>query len=287
MNALTSMIFTILLATVSSGMMDVVANDSCHYSNDGICDEPPLEGGCAVGTDMNDCIGERYYPCQYINDGVCDEGPDHQYCLPGTDTNDCCENGMLKTWNETDINFGRDLSDAICEGFILDYRRMMATTPIQEEITPMTCSGVLECSTILQDEKSNEVNKETKDQFLSSLFFQFIFVYCSCIYYQRIIDGLEFIRDNIGIILKIWCNIIKCIIYLFLLALSIGIVVSAIGDQEKEKEMTLLKIMGLVAFLDYVDERENNRVEDEGEDEVYRRWRRRRERHNAVPLDRL
>ena len=169
MNALTSMIFTILLANVSSGMMDVVANDSCHYSNDGTCDEPVLEGGCAVGTDMNDCIGERYYPCQYINDGVCDEGPDHQYCLPGTDTNDCCENGMLKNWNETDINFGRDLSGAICEGFILDYRRMMATTPIQEEITPMTCSGVLECSNLLQEEKSNELKKETLEPIINEL----------------------------------------------------------------------------------------------------------------------
>ena len=279
MNALTSMIFTILLANVSSGMMDVVANDSCHYSNDGTCDEPVLEGGCAVGTDMNDCIGERYYPCQYINDGVCDEGPDHQYCLPGTDTNDCCENGMLKTWNETDINFGRDLSGAICEGFILDYRRMMATTPIQEEITPMTCSGVLECSNLLQEEKSNEVKKETKNQFLSSLFFQFIFVYCSCIYYQRIIDGLEFIRDNIDIIFKIWCNILKCIVYLFLLAVSIGAVFSAIGD--KEKEQGLLKVMGLVAFLDYVDERENERGgEGVDEEEEYRRWRRRRDRYN-------
>ncbi len=278
MNALTSMISTILLSTVSSGMMDVVANDSCHYSDDGICDEPLLEGGCVVGTDMNDCIGERYYPCQYINDGVCDEGPDHQYCLPGTDTNDCCENGMLKTWNETDINFGRDLSGAICEGFILDYRKMMATTPIQEEVTPITCSGVLECSNLLQEKKSTTVQKETKNQFLSSLFFQFIFVYCSCIYYQRIIDGLEFIRDNIDIIFKIWCNILKCFVYLFLLAVSIGAVFSAIGD--KEKEQGLLKVMGLIAFLDYVDERENERGEGVDEEEEYRRWRRRRDRYN-------
>ena len=228
MNALTSMIFTILLTTVSSGMVNIVDNDTFHYSN---------EGG-------------KYLP--YEN---------------------------LKKCNGTDINFGGDLSGAICEGLPFEYRKNMSTTPIQEKITPMTCSGVLECSRLLQDKKSNEVQKEKNNQFLSSLFFQFIFVYCSCIYYQRIIDGLEFIRDNIDIIFKIWCNILKCIVYLFLLAVSIGAVLSAIGDKEKEHE--LLKVFGFLAFLDYVDERGNNRGEEEvDEEEEYRRWRRRRELYN-------
>ena len=267
------------LFTLFSLIISGCATDTCHYSKDGICDEPPLEGGCAVGTDTTDCMFEPFTPCQYINDGVCDEGPEHQYCLPGTDTNDCCENGTLKTWNETNINFGRDLSGAVCEGFLLDYRRMMAITPLEEEITPMTCSGVLECSSLIQEEKSNEVQKETKNQFLSTIFFQLIFVYCSCIYYQRIIDGMEFIRDNIDIIFKILCNIFKCIVYLFLLAVSIGVVFSAIGD--KEKELTLMKTLGFVAFLDYVDERENGRGEEGlDEEEEYRRWRRRRDRYN-------
>ena len=266
------------LFTIFSIVSTCWAIDTCNYSNDGICDEPPLEGGCAVGTDTTDCMYQPFYPCEYINDGVCDEGPEHQYCLPGTDTNDCCGNGTLRIWNETDINFGRDLSGAVCEGFLLEYRKMMSISPIEEEITPMTCSGVLECGTLLKDEKNKEAKKETKDQFISSLFFQMIFVYCSCIYYQRIIDGMEFIRDNIDIIFKIWCNILKCFIYLFLLAVSIGAVFSAIGDQEKEP--VLLKTLGFVAFLDYVDERENDRGEGEGEEDEYRRWRRRRDRYN-------
>ena len=90
---------------------------------------------------------------------------------------------------------------------------------------------------------------------------------------------MEFIRDNIDIIFNILCNIFKCIVYLFLLAVSIGAVFSAIGD--KEKELTLMKTLGFVAFLDYVDERENRRREEGGdEEEEYRRWRRRRDRYN-------
>ena len=271
-----NMMISLLFSLLTTGE---TIDDSCHYSYDGMCDEPPLEGGCAIGTDTTDCMFEPFTPCQYIDDGVCDEGPEHQYCLPGTDTNDCCENGTLRTWNTTNINFGRDLSDAICEGFLLDYRMMTATTPIQEEVTPMTCSGVLECDAILHSNNNKEVEKEKKDKYMLSLLFQAFFVYCSCIYYQRIIDGLEFIRDNIDIIFSIMCNIFKCIVYLFLLMLSIGVVVSSIGDQEKE--LVLLKIFGFLAFLDYVDERENRRREEgSDEEEEYRRWRRRRDRYN-------
>lgn len=266
------------LFTVFSMISTGLASDTCHYSKDGICDEPPLEGGCAVGTDTTDCMYEPFSPCEYINDGVCDEGPENQYCLPGTDTNDCCENGTLKVWNETDINFGRDLSDAVCEEFLLEYRKIMSISP-NEEINPMTCSGALECRGLLQDEKVNESKRyEQNGQIISSLFLQMIFVYCSCIYYQRIIDGMEFIRDNIDIIFKIWCNILKCCIYLFLLIVCIGVVFSAIGD--KEKEPALLKTLGFLAFLDYVDERENDRDGGRDEEDEYRRWRRRRDRYN-------
>mgnify|MGYP001225792087 CR=1 FL=1 len=255
----------ILFTTFTLSVTGEIFNNSYQYSNN----EYIPEGGYMPLDER----GEWRYPCQYIDDGVCDEGPDYQYCLPGTDTNDCCENGTLKIWNETDINFGRDLSDAICEDFILDYRRMTTITPIQEEVTPMTCSGVLECRKTLQSEKVEK--KETKDQFLSSLFFQFIFIYCCSIYYNRIIDGLVFMKDNIEILFKIWCKILKCIIYLFLLAVSIGALVSAIGDQEKE--FTLLKIMGVITFLDYIDKEEDD-TEDEYEE--YQRWRRRRDRYN-------
>ena len=77
-------------------------------------------------------------------------------------------------------------------------------------------------------------------------------MYCSCIYYRRILDGLEFLRDNIGIIFSICCTIMKCIAYMFLLAVSIAVIITAMGDHEKQE--TVLKIMSFVCFLDYMDE---------------------------------
>ncbi len=144
-----------------------------------------------------------------------------------------------------------------------------STTPTYEDIRPPVCSGVLECGKIIPNETEKHDHK-----FLGTLFFQVIFVYCSCIYYRRIIDGLEFLRDNIDVIFNIFWNIFKCIIYFFLLMLTIGVVFSAIGD--KEREMTLLKVMSFVSFLDYIDERENREEEEVDEEEEYRRWRRRR-----------
>ena len=144
-----------------------------------------------------------------------------------------------------------------------------STTSTFEEFRPPVCSGVLECGKIIPNETEKNDHK-----FLGTLFFQAIFVYCSCIYYRRIIDGLEYLRDNIDVIFNIFWNIFKCIIYFFLLMLTIGVVFSAIGD--KEREMTLLKVMSFVSFLDYIDERENREEEEVDEEEEYRRWRRRR-----------
>ena len=270
-----NIMFLLSLFTLSMG--ELVYDDSCPYANDGTCDEPFLDRGCILGTDTTDCILDPYTLCKYINDGVCDEGPDHQYCLPGTDTNDCCENGTLKVWNETDINSGRNLSDAICEDFLLEHRKIMSYSPVEEHVPPPSYSGVLECGKV----RPKKEEKEAKDQFLSSLFFQAIFVYCSCIYYQRIIDGLEFIRDNIEIIFNIWCTIMKCIAYFILLALSVGVIITAMEDNEKKE--TLLKLTSFVCFLDYIDERnhpENGNEEETNEEEEYQRWRRRRDRYN-------
>ncbi len=264
-----------LLSFVALSMGEHVKDDSCLSANDGICDEPFLDGGCILGTDTTDCEAFLGLHCSYINDGVCDEGPEEQYCLPGTDTNDCCENGTLKVWNESDVNFGRNLSDAICEGFILEYRKIMSYSPVEEHVPPPTCSGVLECEKVLP--KNEKV--EAKDQFLSSLFFQAIFVYCSCIYYQRIIDGLTYVRDNIEIIFNIWFTIMKCIAYFILLALSVGVIITAMEDNEKKE--TLLKLTSFVCFLDYMDERNHpeNENEETNEEEEYQRWRRRRDRY--------
>ena len=50
-------ILTSLLLFVSLTMcLQAVADDSCHYANDGVCDEPNY---CDTGTDTNDCSGRR------------------------------------------------------------------------------------------------------------------------------------------------------------------------------------------------------------------------------------
>jgi len=257
--------------TLSMGKLNI--DDSCISSSNGICDEPFYEGGCNLGTDYTDCHANR--------------GPNYlydikeEYCLSCWMVDSCRENMYLvyyRTQEQARLNRSdTNVNDEICEEFLLEYKTMIDTPPIEEE-EEKNCSGVLQCGII---DKNREIKKEAKDQFLSSLFFQGIFVYCSCIYYRRILDGFRFIRDNIDIIFRIWCIIMKCIAYLFLLALTIGIVITAMGDTEKQEPV--LKILGFVSFLDYIDgrmgEREGEEVEED-EEEAYQRWRRRRDRYN-------
>tara|TARA_B100000427_G_C14998808_1_gene373031 strand:+ start:150 stop:353 length:204 start_codon:yes stop_codon:yes gene_type:complete len=67
---------------------------------------------------------------------------------------------------------------------------------------------------------------------------------------------------------------------MFLLAVGIAVIITAIGDHEKQE--TVLKIMSFVCFLDHMDGGNNNDNDDENltEEEEYQRWRRRRDRHN-------
>ena len=153
---------------------------------------------------------------------------------------------------------------------------MMDTSPIileEDDFHPKTCSGVLQCGALLNEPQ----HKKGKNKFIGSLFFQVILVYCSCIYYRRIMDGLEYLRDNIHIIIRIWYIFMKCIAYAILLALTIGFIIKAMEDEEKNTK--LLEVMAFISFLDYFDDRENQGEEgneEENEEEDYRRWRRRR-----------
>eukprot|EP01045_Picozoa_sp_COSAG04_P001008 COSAG04_NODE_30_length_35898_cov_42.288053_7_plen_823_part_00 len=106
----------IVAANVCCGDSCAPGPDWCQYAQDGHCDEPPVGYECPVGSDTTDCAAAATQECQYHDDGDCDEGPEAQYCLPGTDTADCCEDGKLKEWAEDSPNFGRDLSNAICDG---------------------------------------------------------------------------------------------------------------------------------------------------------------------------
>ena len=170
------------LFTLSMGKLNI--DDSCISSSNGICDEPFYEGGCNLGTDYTDCHANR--------------GPNYlydikeEYCLSCWMLDSCRENKYLvdeRTQEKARLNRGdTNVNDEICEEFLLalagnkptssillEYKTMIDTPPIEEE----NCSGVLQCDMISSTIKKE---KEEKDQFLSSLFFQGIFVYCSCIY---------------------------------------------------------------------------------------------------------
>tara|TARA_B100000902_G_C26979633_1_gene749613 strand:+ start:129 stop:584 length:456 start_codon:yes stop_codon:yes gene_type:complete len=143
---------------------------------------------------------------------------------------------------------------------------------------PTMDNDVQKCDILSKSVNHYDDKSSNENEYLSSIFFQGLSVYCSCIYYKRIIDGFRYVRDNIEIIFEIVWNIVKCIIYIFLLALTMGAIFQAIGD--KEKEMTLLKIMASVSFFDYIDGREGDDVNEDNEEENYRRWRRRRGYNN-------
>ena len=77
-----------------------------------------------------------------------------------------------------------------------------------------------------------------------------MFSYCLCLYYQKIMSGILFIRNNSDIILEIIVCLVKCVLYIFLFISSIPLAISSFGDVEKEDRA--LKLFAVIAFVDYL-----------------------------------
>ncbi|WP_050432964.1 hypothetical protein [Chondromyces crocatus] len=72
-----------------------LADCTCDYENNGVCDGPEGTGLCAHETDIDDCV------CPTRNDGICDERLGTGSCSDGTDVEDCEACSMAGTDCET------------------------------------------------------------------------------------------------------------------------------------------------------------------------------------------
>tara|TARA_B100000029_G_scaffold508419_1_gene595241 strand:- start:749 stop:1384 length:636 start_codon:yes stop_codon:yes gene_type:complete len=94
-----------------------------------------------------------------------------------------------------------------------------------------------------------EPQEESRDSFFNSILFQGLVAYCSCIYYDRLRKGFTFIVENSRILVELISCILMCCMYSVILISTVSMIFTAVEDRDKEIEV--LKIMGLISFIDY------------------------------------
>ena len=99
------------------------------------------------------------------------------------------------------------------------------------------------------EELEQNIEKESPFPF-TYILYQAMFSYCLCLYYQKIMSGILFIRNNSDIILEIIVCLVKCVLYILIFISSITLAISSFGDVEKEDRA--LKLFAVIAFVDYL-----------------------------------
>ena len=94
-----------------------------------------------------------------------------------------------------------------------------------------------------------EPQEESRNSFFNSILFQGLVAYCSCIYYDRLRKGFTFIVENSRILIELISCILMCCMYSVILFSTVSMIFTAVEDRDKEIEV--LKIMGLISFIDY------------------------------------
>ena len=257
---------------VNDLILDFRIDDSCPTAKDGHCDynyKRKNENHCHPGSDNTDCSvarlagreGWRKLPQGWVED-----------YRENTGSNESEGWGKLvKEYHWKDRREG-PVQVPTATPMAVDEQTLEQTKKNEEHESIPECSGVLHCGVI----NSNEVNSYNKSnevhisEFFGSVIFQGLLVYCSCIYYKRIMDGFYFIEDNFDIIINLFICIVKCFAYIIILFMTIIIILGAITNEDKE--IDVLKVMFIISFLDFLDRRN----EGGDEDEEYLRWRRRR-----------
>tara|TARA_B100000686_G_scaffold346368_1_gene432901 strand:+ start:4614 stop:5012 length:399 start_codon:yes stop_codon:yes gene_type:complete len=100
---------------------------------------------------------------------------------------------------------------------------------------------------------ANNSNVNESSNFFGGIIFQGLLVYCIYIYYYRILDAGRMIWNNIEITFTIFIHVLKCLVYIIILILSLHTIIGATSNDEEE--IDVLKLMGLVSFLDFLDRR--------------------------------
>ena len=115
----------------------------------------------------------------------------------------------------------------------------------------------------------NETSYQDIDM-TSCLIFQMLFVYCSCIFQLRITEGYQLLKENYDVIIELSWIFFKFGGYTILFILSIYTTLSVFSDDFDLNQLKLLKLLGGVAIIDYIDQNTHRIIIFRGED---RRWR--------------
>ena len=247
------------------------SDDSCDSGNDGHCDECGFEPTCLLGTDYTDC---HVSPCFkftvmkdiYVSAIARSQHPEMFSTVdrpsePYGSTTAIHRRNRIQGLIERGLKSGDVITSSkvretggisrppevteVFYGFIwikvqIDGRVYLKETDynIENNIVDISKNS---CELEPQEESSNS--------FFNSILFQGLVAYCSCIYYDRLRKGFTFIVENSRIMIELISCILMCCMYSVILFSTVSMIFTAVEDRDKEIEV--LKIMGLISFIDY------------------------------------
>ncbi|MBI52257.1 MAG: hypothetical protein CL779_03455 [Chloroflexi bacterium] len=251
----------------SHGVLNV--NDSCASANNGHCDECGFEPVCSSGTDYTDC--DRA-PCLKFT--VMKDIPFLSADDRGFETSQA-RGMLLARGTKPPVNHvskwikyrellerGLKSGDVITSsevnkksGRVTEVRYGSIWIKVQKADTVYLKPGdsINRENSIVEGFSKNiselEHHEESRSSFFDSILFQGLIAYCSCIFYDRLKKGITFVIDNLRILIDLSTCILMCCMYCVLLFSTVSMVFTAVEDRDKEIEV--LKVMGLISFIDY------------------------------------
>lgn len=255
----------------SHGMLDV--NDSCASANDGHCDECGFEPVCSSGTDYTDCDrapclkftvmkdipflsadGRRFETSQARNLLLARGTTPPPARPPEEQRKWIKKKGLL----ERGLKSGDVITSSEVRkkpGRVMEVRYGSIWIKVQKADTVYLKPGdsINRENSIVEGFSKNiselEHHEESRSSFFDSILFQGLIAYCSCIFYDRLKKGITFVIDNLRILIDLSTCILMCCMYCVILFSTVSMVFTAVEDRDKEIEV--LKVMGLISFIDY------------------------------------
>jgi len=252
-----------------------VVDDSCASGNDGHCDECGFEPTCLLGTDYTDCHASPCFKFTVMKDiyvsAIARSQHPEMFSSGGAgslrrDAYGSTRSGELK-WNRFQELLKRGLKsgDVITSSKVREtggisrppevtevfYGFIWIKVQIDERVYLKETDYNIENNIVDISNNSCELEpqEESRNSFFNSILFQGLVAYCSCIYYDRLRKGFTFIVENSRILIELISCILMCCMYSVILFSTVSMIFTAVEDRDKEIEV--LKIMGLISFIDY------------------------------------
>ena len=252
----------------SHGMLFGPFYDSCVSANNGHCDECGFEPVCSSGTDYTDCdrapclkftvmkdipflsADERRFETSQARGMLLARGttPPVRHVSKWIKYRELLERGL----KSGDVITSSEVNER--PGRVTEVRYGSIWIKVQKAGTVYLkpVDSIERKNSIVLDFSKNISELEpqgVKNSFFNSILFQGLVSYCSCIYYDRLKKGGTFILENSRILIELIGCILMCCMYSVILLSTVSMIFTAVEDRDQEIEV--LKIMGLISFIDY------------------------------------